>query len=217
MKSNAKSHSVTAAPPSEATARRIVAAATRLFAELGYDGASTKQICAAANANIAAIHYHFGSKEKLYLDILSRFASTRLENTRRTLQKPRNVDDLRVRLELFLTETFTSFVEQHEIMAMVQREVESGRSRGAESFIKSMVEHADVLVLFFNQAQKSGFLAVELDSRLAALGLFGQIVHQMKAPSQIRKAIGIAVHDEKYRARWVQHALWLFLNGALKR
>lgn len=48
------------------TREKILRAASHLFAEKGYRGTTIAQICRAAPANIAAVNYHFGSKEKLY-------------------------------------------------------------------------------------------------------------------------------------------------------
>lgn len=49
---------------------RLLAEASRLFAEKGYVRASTREVCEAAGANVAAIHYHFGGKEGLYREVL---------------------------------------------------------------------------------------------------------------------------------------------------
>ena len=51
----------------EATRTALVMAALSLFGRQGFDGTSTRQIAAAANANIGSIAYHFGSKEGLRL------------------------------------------------------------------------------------------------------------------------------------------------------
>jgi AcrR family transcriptional regulator len=56
--------------PSIATRERIVKAASRVFAQNGYEGASIRKIVAAADVNQAAINYHFGGKEGLYRAIL---------------------------------------------------------------------------------------------------------------------------------------------------
>ena len=48
------------------TRDRILNAASALFAEKGYRGTTVAMICRTAKANIAAVNYHFGSKEKLY-------------------------------------------------------------------------------------------------------------------------------------------------------
>src|SRR3984885_1618195 len=47
------------------TRERILDTAERLFAEQGYSGTSLRTIIAEARVNLAAIHYHFGSKEAL--------------------------------------------------------------------------------------------------------------------------------------------------------
>jgi AcrR family transcriptional regulator len=58
------------ASPSAATRQSLLKAATVLFAEHGYDGASVRAIVSRAHANQAAINYHFGGKEGLYLEVL---------------------------------------------------------------------------------------------------------------------------------------------------
>jgi AcrR family transcriptional regulator len=51
---------------------QLLAQATRLFAAHGYAATSTREICEAAGANVAAIHYYFGDKEGLYREVLLR-------------------------------------------------------------------------------------------------------------------------------------------------
>lgn len=53
------------------TRARLLAAAGPLFAQHGYRDASVKDICAAANCNVAAISYHFGSKQEFYGAVLA--------------------------------------------------------------------------------------------------------------------------------------------------
>jgi AcrR family transcriptional regulator len=48
----------------------ILQTAGRLFAERGYERTTSKEICAAAGTNIAAVNYHFGNKEGLYAAVL---------------------------------------------------------------------------------------------------------------------------------------------------
>ena len=47
------------------TERRLLLAAERLFAEHGIAAVSLRAIMAAAGANVASVHYHFGSKATL--------------------------------------------------------------------------------------------------------------------------------------------------------
>lgn len=53
---------------SEQTRHRLLSAASRIFAEKGFQDATIAEICAQAEANIASVHYHFHDKETLYLE-----------------------------------------------------------------------------------------------------------------------------------------------------
>ncbi len=55
------------------TRKKLIIAAGKLFAEKGYEGVSTRMIAEEAQVNLGGIHYHFGSKEKLYVELF-RFA-----------------------------------------------------------------------------------------------------------------------------------------------
>jgi AcrR family transcriptional regulator len=59
-----------ASRPSKTTSDKIIKAASRVFAEEGFQGASVRKIVARADVNQAAINYHFGSKEGLYRAVL---------------------------------------------------------------------------------------------------------------------------------------------------
>ena len=57
---------------SDTARERILDAATRLFAALGYDGTSTRMIADAAGLNVATVAYHVGGKRDLYLAVIER-------------------------------------------------------------------------------------------------------------------------------------------------
>lgn len=54
------------------TRSRLLDVAERLFGEQTYRATSLRQITAAAEANIAAVHYHFGSKDELFRAVFHR-------------------------------------------------------------------------------------------------------------------------------------------------
>src|SRR5580658_9085542 len=51
---------------SSETRQRLLDAAGRAFAEFGFRDATVRDICKRASANVAAVNYHFGDKERLY-------------------------------------------------------------------------------------------------------------------------------------------------------
>ena len=61
---------------------RLLDEAEALFARKGFHAVSVRAITSAAGCNLAAVNYHFGSKENLYLEVFrSRFASRALRLT----------------------------------------------------------------------------------------------------------------------------------------
>jgi len=64
----ARRRSRTTTPTADApdTPRRLLDSALEMFSELGFDGATTRDIAARARVNLGLVQYHFGGKEKLW-------------------------------------------------------------------------------------------------------------------------------------------------------
>lgn len=60
----------TARTDGDATRLHMLDVAGRVFAERGYADATSKEICARAGTNAAAVNYHFGSRDGLYEAVL---------------------------------------------------------------------------------------------------------------------------------------------------
>src|SRR3546814_16203124 len=54
------------------TKDRILGAAEELFAQHGFSRTSLRQVTSRADVNIAAVNYHFGSKENLFTEVFRR-------------------------------------------------------------------------------------------------------------------------------------------------
>lgn len=63
--------------PGEQTRERLIAAAREVFSQCGFQAATVREICRRAGANVAAVNYHFGSKDGLLAEALH-FESLRL-------------------------------------------------------------------------------------------------------------------------------------------
>jgi AcrR family transcriptional regulator len=90
--------------------QRLMDASEQLFAEHGWNAVSIRTIAAAAGVNLAALHYHFGSKEQLLSEIFAARAKPIAEERMRLLGeigRQGGVPSLERILEAFLRPALT--------------------------------------------------------------------------------------------------------------
>lgn len=76
---------------------KLLDAAGPIFAERGFQGATVREICRAAAANIAAVNYHFGDKERLYIETVKLASRQRAEEVPMPVRLPGTPADQRLR------------------------------------------------------------------------------------------------------------------------
>lgn len=79
-----------AKPAHFSTKDRILGAAEELFAQHGFAGTSLRQVTSQADVNIAAVNYHFGSKENLVNEVFRRRMDEMTGSRLAQLERARN-------------------------------------------------------------------------------------------------------------------------------
>ena len=69
---------------SDQTRSAILAAAERLYADRGFGDVTLRDIVAEANVNLAAVNYHFGSKDELIAEL---FVTRSIQTNRERLNE----------------------------------------------------------------------------------------------------------------------------------
>ncbi|MCC8961139.1 TetR/AcrR family transcriptional regulator [Bradyrhizobium sp. Pear76] len=75
---------------SDHTRSAILAAAERLYADRGFGDVTLRDIVAEANVNLAAVNYHFGSKDELIAEL---FVTRSIQTNRERLNELRAAED----------------------------------------------------------------------------------------------------------------------------
>jgi len=107
---------------------RLLDVAEELFCEKGFDNTSVRDITAKAKCNVAAVNYHFGGKEKLYIAMFRRYMnkliSAQIENIHKVMSADRPT--LEQLLETLVTSglrSLTGSSDEKPLLMMMVREI----------------------------------------------------------------------------------------------
>jgi AcrR family transcriptional regulator len=167
------------------TRERLLDAAVKLFAENGFDATSVRDLTTAAGCNVAAVNYHFGGKDKLYLGAFRRLLQELREQRISSIRSDMAAAGDGATLELFLESFAASFLgpftqdsRGREMMAFLDREMHNRHLPG-DVFVNEMIRpvmEVSVEVL----AEVLPALDAET-ARLCVMSLVGQLIHALKA------------------------------------
>ncbi len=129
------------------TRQRFIVAATKVFAERGFYGTSIAAIADELPFTKQALLHHFGSKEKLYGEVLKRI-SDRLMNDLTEVHE--RFIDPRERLEETFVEFFRASVEHRDETQLLMRELLDNKRRAKTSrtwYLKPFLEKLSDMVM----------------------------------------------------------------------
>lgn len=195
-------------------AERILRAATRLFAERGYEGTSVRAICDAAEANVNAVSYHFGGKKALYEAVIAQVGDQRLASAQRLLgAPPKGLADLETRLVLFVEETLAAQLAAPDLMAILYAEMRQRFRHCDPAVLTALGEHSEVLTAFLRAARHRKLLRRGVDLDIVVGTLLERVYNQVHYADFIDATYGTSIRAEKYRRHWVQQTVELLLHG----
>ena len=171
----------------------ILEVAEKLFAELGYDGASTRHIAQEAGVNMAMLNYYFGGKEGLYLSVFEKHIGAQMlklqnlnnENISSFEKLDRCIDGY---ADKMLTNSSFHKIIYRE-MSLIQR------SSVTDRIITMLSANAlEVKRILLDGIQNGSFAPVDVD--LLVVTMFGTKLYLINASQMASILLGKDVNDQ---------------------
>jgi AcrR family transcriptional regulator len=161
---------------------RILIAAEKLFAELGYEGTSTRQIAKEAGANMAMISYYFGSKDGVFMEIMTnRMKEFRIQLTNIQLEQISAMEKLMLFIDQYARRILSNIgfhKMMHRELSLTQRPEMFSKLKEAMMINLALVEE------LINEGIANGNFR-KVDVRMVIATIMGTITNVAIAPSKI--------------------------------
>ncbi len=201
---------------SERTRAQLVTAARVLFAKHGLAGASVAEIAESAGVSPAMINHHFGGKLELYRECLKGFGELRVRAIDKHLVVPKSREEFHVRLEMLVTDLFDVHVEHRDVVNILLRDLEVADQWGP-GIEKLLYEFTPRFAVFFELAQKAGFIRADLPPIAPASLIYLTLSGLLQADAHRARVTGLGIADVGHRALVVKMVIDVVLNGAAVR
>ena len=185
---------------SDTTATSLTRAATRLFADHGFDGASVRAITRAAQANLGAVTYHFGTKRGLYEAVLEQATTPLVDAALHAAAQPGTPGQ---RVAAVVRAYFEILAGNPDIARLMMQDFVIGNALAVSTAvpIRNVLMTLSALVA---EGQAAGEFRTG-DPRLMAISIISQPVHMTLVRTPL-KALGVADFDDpQTREHLIQH------------
>ena len=188
-------------PIKEDTRHRLLRAGLKLFSKSGYESTTVKELADEAGVNVSLVSYHFGGKENLYRACLQQFGQERLAATQRLLQPPHSLEELRVRLRMFIEEFANTHIENAQTCQLIHRECEKPDSIAEDVFKETFLKLFQTLVAFFEKSRETGFIRKDMEAPFLARVFWGSVLYQLKMDEMNERFFGETIKNPVFREK----------------
>lgn len=202
-------------PPSEKTRELILTQAKKSFAEQGYEGASLREICNAANANVSAVKYHFGDKEGLFRTCISEYTESRLAAITRILTPVNTKEELKLKLKLFAEDFLNEAFNNFDITRIIFREVENMNPVMEGIFESTILKIYKQLTLMLEDAQSKKIISKNINVETTAGILFHFLSQSVRTQHIAKKFFKKNIKNLETQKEHIDSLLTILFHGIL--
>jgi AcrR family transcriptional regulator len=180
----------------------ILAAASRAFAEKGYETTSITEIARAADVSDGLIYKYFSNKRDLLEHVLEVFYERVIEDLAAKVARGKGFGE---QLYILISEHLSTFVAERNLCRLFISEVRIASDYRGSAIQQLNRRYTSILIKMVDEAVASGEIPRAVDPRVVRDMLFGAIEH-----SAWRHTIGKRPLDVQGLARSITD---IFLNG----
>jgi AcrR family transcriptional regulator len=167
-------------------AQRIIEAMRESVAEVGIAGSTFERVAAKAGVSRGLLHYYFGTKERLLVEVIRRDTEIRIETLGSALRRAENVDAV---IAAFLTTFQNTLVDETGYVYMVSELFVAGRhSEELQRELGALYREARTeFARILRHKEKHGIVTLRFDAEAVLAYLFaagdGASVQALTDPS----------------------------------
>jgi len=190
------------------TKARILGAAEEVFAAKGFEGASTREISAAAGVNISSLHYHWESKETLYYAVFQNIYDRIVDVVRSSIPaSPADRPMSRTIIDEAMARLFDFFADHPNIPKLLVRRLLESADTGSEIERDILVPAWRLFAEWTNSF--SGHRLEEVDSQIFMLTVHSVLLLFLLDSQQFVSLLGGSARSPTLRPRIRQHIIGL--------
>lgn len=200
-------------PAPDNTKDLILDAARKHFSEKGYEGASIRDICDQAGANVSAIKYHFGGKEGLYRECFKIYGESRLNSAAQILTKANSIEELKLRLKLFCEDFIKEGLASMHTTKMICREIETENPLIDDIFQETFLKIYSTLVETFEDAKKKKLIKEDVDVMISTSIFFHSLTMALRLDHVGKKHFNKTLRDPNYAELFINNMISILFDG----
>ncbi|MCB9024913.1 MAG: TetR/AcrR family transcriptional regulator [Bdellovibrionaceae bacterium] len=191
--------------------KQLLKAAKKQFALKGLSGTSIRDIANEAHVNSSMISYYFESKEGLYVECLREIGKNHLKFAKEVLIDVSSLEEFKVRLQMLINNLFSLYTEDRDAGLIIVREYDKIHSPAEKVFKQTFLKIFELLIHYFEMAQKKNFVNNKKDPFILGSLFFGCLSSQMRMDHIKEKAYQRTLKQAEEREKVAQHLVELFL------
>jgi AcrR family transcriptional regulator len=169
---SARRHRSAAVPATRYDRRlaEILAHATEVFCEKGYEGASMRDLSRASGMSLAGLYYYFESKERLLFLIQKHTFSTVVLRLKKRLESVTDAED---RIRIFILNHLEYFLNNQQAMKVLTHEDDALKNGFGSEIAAIKREYYRLCVALLEDLKKTR--GAQISTRTAVMSLFGMM------------------------------------------